>query len=314
MTGALITHLRHVAIAAPDLDRQLAFYRDLWGLTPTESDQGVHFLAAEGSPEQFILRLRRSEQKRLDLVSFGAASTADVDALAADLGRRGVRIIHEPRPVDTPGGGYGFRFFDCDGRTVELSAQVETRVHRKVEAGEDIPVRLSHVVLNSQDIDRTRAFYEEYFAVLDLTADFTAKTLSGTAELTFDRRDPNAADLVLDTRDLAIDKVEAASGAGAWMATTHRLDAASPAFGSALHIAMPAGAGFGDAHPPPCARPSSAPACARTRPFASPACTIRSTCSRRTPPRPAMTPTRWKMLRTGRPARWPRSSTSRWWT
>jgi leukotriene A-4 hydrolase/aminopeptidase len=78
--------------------------------------------------------------------------------------------------------------------------------------------------------------------VLDVTADFTAKTLSGTAELTFDRRDPNATDVVLDTRDLTIDTVEAAAGSGTWATTTHRLDAATPAFGSALHIAMPAGA------------------------------------------------------------------------
>ena len=78
--------------------------------------------------------------------------------------------------------------------------------------------------------------------VLDLTADFTAKTLAGTAELTFDRRDPKATEVVLDTRDLKLEKVEAASGSGTWMATTHRLDAATPAFGSALHIAMPAGA------------------------------------------------------------------------
>ncbi len=78
--------------------------------------------------------------------------------------------------------------------------------------------------------------------VLDLTADFTAKTLSGTAELRVDRRDPKASELVLDTRDLKIEKVEAASGSGAWTATTHRLDAATPAFGSAMHIAMPAGA------------------------------------------------------------------------
>jgi leukotriene A-4 hydrolase/aminopeptidase len=78
--------------------------------------------------------------------------------------------------------------------------------------------------------------------VLDLTADFTAKTLKGTAELRFDRRDPNASDVVLDTRDLTIENVEAAAGSGQWMATTYRLDAATPAFGSALHIAMPAGA------------------------------------------------------------------------
>jgi leukotriene A-4 hydrolase/aminopeptidase len=78
--------------------------------------------------------------------------------------------------------------------------------------------------------------------VLDLTADFTAKTLSGTAELRFDRRDPGATEVVLDTRDLKIDRVEAATGSGSWMATTFTLDAATPAFGSALHIAMPAGA------------------------------------------------------------------------
>jgi leukotriene-A4 hydrolase len=78
--------------------------------------------------------------------------------------------------------------------------------------------------------------------LLDLTADFSAKTLSGTAELRFDRRDPTSTEVVLDTRDLTIEKVDAARGSGSWMATTYRLDAATPAFGSALHIAMPSGA------------------------------------------------------------------------
>jgi len=78
--------------------------------------------------------------------------------------------------------------------------------------------------------------------VLELTADFTAKTLSGTAELRFDRRDPNASEVVLDTRDLTIQSVSAASGSGVWAPAKYRLDAAPPAFGSALHIPMPAGA------------------------------------------------------------------------
>ena len=93
--------------------------------------------------------------------------------------------------------------------------------------------------------DSTFANLEAFVAshlVLDLTADFTAKTLSGTAELTFDRRDPSATEVVLDTRDLKIDKVEAGSGAGSWAGTTYRLDPPTPAFGSALRIAMPAGA------------------------------------------------------------------------
>lgn len=162
MTKPLITHLRHVAIAAPDLDRQLAFYRDLWGLTHAESDTGVHFLAAEGSPEQYILRLRKADDKRLDLVAFGAASMEDVDTFAAELARKGVRIIHEPRKIDTPGGGYGFRFFDGDGRVVEVSSDVATRDFRAIEERESIPVRLSHFVVNSDNPEATVAWYVEY--------------------------------------------------------------------------------------------------------------------------------------------------------
>ncbi|MGW1400830.1 VOC family protein [Streptomyces sp. NPDC002405] len=162
MTKPLITHLRHVAIAAPDLDRQLAFYRDLWGLTPVESDTGVHFLAAEGSPEQYIVRLRKDDRKRLDLVSFGAASAKDVDALAARLAQQGVRIVHEPRKLDTPGGGYGFRFFDGDGRVVEVSADVTSRKFRTIEARESIPVRLSHFVVNSDNPEATVDWYVKH--------------------------------------------------------------------------------------------------------------------------------------------------------
>jgi aminopeptidase N len=78
--------------------------------------------------------------------------------------------------------------------------------------------------------------------VLDLTADFDARTLAGTAEVRFDRRDPQAAEVVLDTRDLTIDRVETAAGDGAWAATTFTLDPADAALGSALRVAMPAGA------------------------------------------------------------------------
>ncbi|MDX6741543.1 VOC family protein [Actinocorallia sp. A-T 12471] len=155
----LITHLRHVDIAMPDLDAQLTFYRDLWGLTEVAADSGVRFLAAEGSPEQYVVRLRRDRLKRLDLVAFGAASVADVDALAGGLVKNGVRMVREPGPLDTPGGGYGVRFFDGDGRVVEVSADVAVRAHRRIEARESIPVRLSHVVINSPAPQATVDWY-----------------------------------------------------------------------------------------------------------------------------------------------------------
>jgi catechol 2,3-dioxygenase-like lactoylglutathione lyase family enzyme len=159
MTESLITHLRHVDLAVPDYERQLAFYTGTWGLTTVASDNGIAFLAAEGSPERYVIRLRKDAGKRLDLVSFGAASRADVDALAGQLTARGVTLASEPAELKTEGGGYALRFFDIDGRTIEVASDVATRRHRKIEERESIPVRLSHVVLNGTDPDRTARWY-----------------------------------------------------------------------------------------------------------------------------------------------------------
>jgi catechol 2,3-dioxygenase-like lactoylglutathione lyase family enzyme len=161
MPDRLITHLRHVDIAVPDFGGQLEFYTRVWGLTQVGGDTGVAFLAAEGSPEQYVVRLRKGS-KRLDLIAFGAENPAHVDELAAKLATAGVPIVSEPGPLGTLGGGYGFRFFDVDGRTIEVSSDVAVFPHRRIEEKESIPVRLSHVVLNSTDIDRARDWYTEH--------------------------------------------------------------------------------------------------------------------------------------------------------
>ena len=157
-----ITHLRHVDLAVPDYDVQRSFYTDTWGLTEVGTDSGLSYLAAEGSPEQYVIRLRKAADKRLDLIAFGAADAAAVDGLAAKLGSEGVQLVGQPGKLQTAGGGYGFRFFDVDGRTIEVSSDVQTRQHRAIEEGEAIPVRISHAVMNSNDINRTREFYERY--------------------------------------------------------------------------------------------------------------------------------------------------------
>jgi catechol 2,3-dioxygenase-like lactoylglutathione lyase family enzyme len=164
MTDRLITHLRHVDLAVPDHARQLEFFTNTWGLKAEHSDSGLTFLAAEGSPEQYVVRLRKAADKRIDLIAFGAGSRTDVDTLAGRLAGDGVQLVSEPGDLQTPGGGYGFRFFDNEGRTVEISTEVAVRAHRKIEPGESIPVRLSHVVINSADPEATRAFYEKHLA------------------------------------------------------------------------------------------------------------------------------------------------------
>lgn len=154
-----ITHLRHVDLAVPDFEKQRTFYKDTWGLTEVGTDGDLSYFAAEGSPEQYIVRLRKDAEKRLDLISFGSESPETVDALAQQLAGQGIQLVSEPDKLQTAGGGYGFRFFDIDGRTIEISSDVETRAYREIEEKEAIPVRLSHAVMNSNDPNRTRDFY-----------------------------------------------------------------------------------------------------------------------------------------------------------
>ncbi|MFC6881434.1 MULTISPECIES: VOC family protein [Actinomadura] len=157
----LITHLRHVDIAMPNFSEQRTFYLETWGLTETANDSDVSFLAAEGSPELYVVRLRKDVRKRTDLIAFGAARPADVDALTERLIAQGVTLVHEPRALDTPGGGYGVRFFDNEGRVVEVSADVTVRAHRRIEERESVPVRLSHVLMNTPTPEVTVRWYIE---------------------------------------------------------------------------------------------------------------------------------------------------------
>jgi leukotriene-A4 hydrolase len=74
---------------------------------------------------------------------------------------------------------------------------------------------------------------------LQLRADFTARTLSGSATLELTWRDAEARDLVLDTRDLTIVKVEAQDG-GVWKDAPFELAKNDPIFGAKLTIHLQA--------------------------------------------------------------------------
>ncbi|MGJ9420187.1 M1 family metallopeptidase [Massilia sp. CMS3.1] len=80
---------------------------------------------------------------------------------------------------------------------------------------------------------RTRALH------LDLKADFTKKTLAGHAELTLDWLDKDARRLDLDTRELAISKIEAQDARGRWSSVKYTLDKFDAEKGQALHIDLP---------------------------------------------------------------------------
>ncbi len=158
-----ITRVRHVGIAVPNYAESREFYLNKWGLEIVEEDSDVAFFGTPAHPEQYIVRVRKSAEKRLDLISFAVDNASDVDALAERLAVDGaVKLEREPGQLDTPGGGYGFRFFDPDGRLLEVSSGVAQREYRALEPSESIPQKLSHVVINSTDVTATKTFYEQH--------------------------------------------------------------------------------------------------------------------------------------------------------
>ena len=172
---ARICDARYVAYATPDFETERAFYIDTWGLKLVEgSTDELAYLAAEGSPEKFVVRLRKDEAKRLDLISWAAGSRADVDALHEAVHAAGRPVTSEPHELTSPGGGYGFRFFDPDGHTLEVSADVERGPCREIKRGEALPERISHIVMHSPKHKESAAFYTEVlgFRVSDWLGDF----------------------------------------------------------------------------------------------------------------------------------------------
>ena len=148
--GWAITHVRHIALNCSAFDECLDYYAGPWGLERlSDSDEQQAVLRATG-PEHHVLELHRSDSNRIDHLSLGLADDRAVDAAAAELGAVGVTLLSEPAALDRPGGGYGFRIADPEGRVVELSACTDA-----VPAGpaEPTPVKIAHVVLNTADID-----------------------------------------------------------------------------------------------------------------------------------------------------------------
>lgn len=169
-----ITEIRYVGYGVQDFDAEMAFYRDVWGLDLVAEDDGLAWFKAAGSGEHHAVRIRRSNASHVDLIALATDSRADVDALHDKVSAAGCKIVHAPRELDAPGGGYGFRFFSHDGLPFEVSSDVARGPVREIDRWEGVPVRISHVVLHSPDHQEAVRFFTNVlgFRVSDWLGDF----------------------------------------------------------------------------------------------------------------------------------------------
>lgn len=171
----------------PDLAAEREFYTENWKLkdvTPAGgAADGMIYLATEGHDELYVVRLRQSDTRRVDVVALAADSRVDVDVLHEQVVASGCQVIFAPRDLDTFGGGYGFRFFNPDGIEMEISADVARGTARVLEPLEGIPEKISHVVFHSpQHKDLTQWFVDTLgFRLTDWIGDFMSLIRCNTA-------------------------------------------------------------------------------------------------------------------------------------
>ena len=144
-----VTEIRYVAYGVPDFDSERLFYRDKWGLREVQADSDTAYLSAAGSEELYVVKLRKSPVKRVDVISLAAEHRAAVDELFERVTAASSKIIFPPRSLKSFGGGYGFRFFSPDGLPFEISSDVARGTRIPIAAGAAIPERISHIVLHS---------------------------------------------------------------------------------------------------------------------------------------------------------------------
>jgi catechol 2,3-dioxygenase-like lactoylglutathione lyase family enzyme len=169
-----VTEIRYVGYAVADLEAERQFYRDIWKLNEVPADDDMVYFSASGSPEHHVVRLRQSDDNRIDVIALATGSKEDVDTLAEKVRAAGLQMVSEPARLASPGGGYGFRFFSPDGLPFEISAGVETRPVQALHRWDGVPEKISHVVLHSPKHHELAAFFTDVLGmrISDWIGDF----------------------------------------------------------------------------------------------------------------------------------------------
>ncbi|WP_225206084.1 VOC family protein [Novosphingobium huizhouense] len=169
-----VTEIRYVGYGVADLEAEKRYYTEVFGLEPVAGEDDRAWFKTAGSDEHHVVGLRRAEANRVDVIALATDSRADVNALCARVEAAGARIVHPPRALTTPGGGYGFRFFSPDGLQFEISADVAKGSRRELARWDGVPVKISHIVLHSPDHQAMVRFFTDVlgFKVSDWLGDF----------------------------------------------------------------------------------------------------------------------------------------------
>ncbi len=158
MTDFLITAIVSVDIVSPDLETHAAFYRDVWGLDPVEHVGDARFFSGTGR-DPYLLALLPGETLGLAAVTFRCASEEAMDVVAARAEGAGCKRSDGPDATTRPGGGKMIDLREPNGSLIRLIHGDTLRAAKPSKM--DRAERLSHVNINTKDVDGLANFYAD---------------------------------------------------------------------------------------------------------------------------------------------------------
>ena len=156
--------LRSIELVLPRAAEAAAFLGDIWGMAPAGIEGGTHYLRGSGT-DAYLVALEEGAEEYVRTTTF-TASPDELDALRRRVASSGLRST--PTVSSDPGGGEGLIVELPEGELFRFLAGAS---EADPLDGRDLPVQLTHVVLNSADAEASARIAEQAlgFRVSDRT-------------------------------------------------------------------------------------------------------------------------------------------------
>jgi len=170
MKSPWICAVRSVAFTVPDLDAARTFYTQTWNLDVAAEEGRDLYLRGSGSDHHLLALRQAPGTPQLLKITLRARAEDALQAIAAATVQACGTVEQAPEAASDPAGGLALVIRDGNGRRFEVVHGDRRRAADQPVPAE-CPVRLAHVVLNTQDVPASQAFLERAlgFALADRT-------------------------------------------------------------------------------------------------------------------------------------------------